>query len=160
MSNWKSRIALAFVAWLAVATVVRVFGGTSHPVVVALYVAVGAVLLWLFLEVSADAETARWPKPREEPIRDPGEDPRLDQLRRVVGQHLDSREVGDAMHRHLTQLADRRLMARHGITRDADPDGAARLLGPELSSVAAAHAPYPRLTTAQIDLLLRRIEEL
>ena len=96
MSGWGYRIALAFGGWLVVAAVVRFFGGSAHPTVLALYVGVGAALVWLFLDVSADA----------------------------------------------------------------GPEGAARLLGPELTSVVAAVAPYTRLTTAQMDLLLRRIEDL
>lgn len=161
MTGWKRRLVLTFCVWLAIAGVVGFFGGAAHPVVLALYVAVGAALVSLFLDASAGTAPARWPTPREEPVREPGEDPRLGQLRRVVGQHLDSREVGDALHRHLGELADHRLMIRHGITRDADPERAARLLGPEVSSVLAVRGPpYPRLTTAQMDMLLRRIEDL
>lgn len=161
MTGWKGRVALTFCAWLVVAGIVGFFGGAAHPAVLALYVAVGAALVALFVDASAATRPARWPTPREEPVRVRGEDPRLDRLRRVVAQHLDSREVGDALHRHLAELADHRLMMRHGITRDADPERAARLLGPELTSVLAVRAPpYPRLTTTQIDLLLRRIEDL
>ena len=160
MTGWKGRVAAVFVVWFVVAAGVRYFGGDAHPVAVAMYVGVGAALCWLFLDVSADAETAPWPRAREEPVRDQGEDPRLAQLRRVVAQHLDGREVGDTLHRRLTELADQRLVARHGITREAHPAAAAQLLGPDLSEVAAAGAPYPRLTVAQIDRLLTRIEEL
>jgi hypothetical protein len=157
---WAARLAAVFGAWLAIAVLVRVFGGDVHFAALAVYVVVGAALVWLYVDVSADAETSRWPHAREEPVRDPGEDPGLGRLRRVLAQHLDGREVGDNLHRRITELADQRLMARHGITRDADPEGAARLLGPELSSVAAARPPYRRLTVAHIDLLLTRIEEL
>jgi len=160
MKGWIARVAVSFAAWLVITAGVRFFGGTAQPSAVALYVAVGAALLWLFIDVSADAETSPWPQAREEPVRDPGEDPRLGQLRRVVGQNFDSREVGDTLYRRLAELADQRLVARHGITREADPETAARLLGPELMAVADAHAPYRRLTIAQIDLLLQRIEDL
>lgn len=160
MRVWVARLALTFGLWLVVAVGAGIAGAPGHPVVLALYVGVLAALVFLFLDVSAETRSRRWPRARQEPVRERGEDPRLQQLRRVVDQHLDSREVGDTLQRHLGGLADRRLMSRHGLTRDADPDAAARMLGPELWAVLAAGPPYPRLTTGQIDQLLRRIEEL
>lgn len=158
--GWAGRVAVTFVVWLGVAVAAWVLGNQPRPGLLALYVGVGAAVLWLFLDVSADAEPSPWPGAREEPVRVPGEDARLDQLRRVLGQHLDSREVGDALHRRLGELADQRLMARHGITRAADPARATELLGDELTSFVSATPPYPRLTPAGIDRLLRRIEDL
>lgn len=158
MRSWIKRLALIFVVWLAISAGVGLVGGAAHPLLLALYVGVVAVLVFLFLDVSAQTQPIQWPKPREEPVRERGEDPRLDQLRRVVAQHLDSREVGEALQRHLAEIADHRLVVRRGITREADPETASRLLGPELTSVLDRRAPYPRLTTDQMDLLLQRIE--
>lgn len=160
MSRGRARLAAAFGVWLVTCVVAWFFGNAPRPGVVAMYVAVASALVWLFLDVSADTEVTRWPGVREEPVREPGEDPRLGQLRRVVAHHLDGREVGDVLHRRLTALADQRLMARHSVTREADPELAARLLGPDLLAVTTAHPPYPRLTTAQIEQLLQRIETL
>ncbi len=158
MKRGTKRLALVFGAWLVSAAGVGLAGGAAHPLLLALYVGVVAVLVFLFLDVSAQTQSIQWPKPREEPVRERGEDPRLDQLRRVVAQHLDSREVGEALQRHLAEITDHRLVVRHGITREADPETASRLLGPELSAVLDQRAPYPRLTTDQMDLLLQRIE--
>jgi hypothetical protein len=158
VNSWTKRLALTFVVWLAISAGVGLAGGAAHPLVLALYVAVVGVLVFLFLDVSAQTQPIKWPKPREEPVRERGEDPRLDQLRRVIAHHLDSREVGEAWQRHLAELADHRLVARHGITREADPETASRLLGPEVWSVLAGRPPYPRLTTGQMDQLLTRIE--
>jgi hypothetical protein len=119
-----------------------------------------AAVVWLFLDVSADAEPTTWPGAREEPVGTPGEDPRLGQLRRVVSNHLDGHEVGDALYRRLGELADQRLLARHGVTRDADPARAAVLLGPDLAATLEARPPYPRLSPARIEQLLQRIEDL
>jgi hypothetical protein len=41
-----------------------------------------------------------------------------------------------------------------------DPVRAAAYLGPELTALARQQAPYPRMSTEQVDLLLTRIEEL
>ena len=160
MTGWIRRLAVAFAVWLVVSAGVGLAGGAAHPLLLALYVGVLAVLVFLFLDVSAETRPIRWPKPRQEPVRERGEDPRLDQLRRVVAQHLDSREVGEALQRHLAEIADHRLVVRHGITREADPETASRLLGAELSAVLDRSAPYPRLTIDQMDLLLQRIEAL
>lgn len=158
--RWAARLGLAFVLWLGIAVAAWILGNRPQPGLLALYVGVGAAVVWLFLDVSADSETSTWPGAREEPVRTPGEDPRLDQLRRVVGQHLDGREVGDALHRRLGELVDQRLVAHHGVTRDADPDRAAALMGHDLASSLPTHPPYPRLTPARIEQLLHRIEEL
>lgn len=159
-SRWPGRIALAFVLWLGIAVAAWILGNRPQPGLLALYVGVGAAVVWLFLDVSADSEPPSWPMARDDPVRVPGEDPRLDRLRRLVAHHLDGREVGDALHRRLGELADQRLVARHGITREADPERAAALMGPELTSGLPSRPPYPRLTTARIEQLLQRIEEL
>ena len=160
MSRWTSRVVPAFGLWLVIALAAWVLGNEPRPGLLALYVALGTAVVAMFLDVSADAETSHWPGARADPVRDPGEDPRYGQLRRVVGHHLDSREVGGTLHRRLAELADHRLVARHGITREADPAQAARLLGPDLMAVADARPPYPRLSATRIAQLLDRIEAL
>ena len=158
--RWPVRVALVFVLWLGIAVAAWILGNRPQPGLLALYVAVGAAVVWLFLDVSADNEPATWPGAREEAVRTPGEDPRLDQLRRVVGHHLDGRDVDDTLHRRFADLVDHRLVARYGITREADPARAAARTGPDLVSTLAARPPYPRLTPARIEHLLKQIEDL
>jgi hypothetical protein len=160
MSFWSKRIALAFGLWLAVAVAAWVLGNQPDPLLLALVIGVGAALVWLYLDVSADAEVSTWPGMVEEPVRPPGQDPRLERLHRILTQHQSAHEVGDALHRTLTELADHRLVAHHGVSLQADPERAAEILGPELASVATQRAPYPRLSTDRIDVLLTRIETL
>ncbi len=160
MSDWTKRIALAFGLWLAVAVAAWVLGNQPDPLLLALMIGVGAALIWLYLDVSADAEVSRWPAMVEEPVRPPGQDPRLERLQRILAQHQSAHEVGDALHRTLTELADHRLVAHHGVSLLADPERAAEILGPELTSVVTQRPPYPRLSTGQVDVLLKRIEAL
>lgn len=160
MSHWTARIALAFGLWLAVALGAWVLGNQPDPGLLALMIGVGAALVWLYLDVSADAEVSRWPGMTEEPTRPPGEDARLERLHRILTQHQSAHEVGDALHRTLTELADHRLVAHHGVSLLADPERAAEILGPELTSVVTQRAPYPRLSTDRVDVLLKRIEAL
>ena len=158
--GWTARVAAVFGLWAALVLTSRVFGARPDPLLLALTVAAGAVTVWLFLDTSVQTETPLWDRHDDDPVRPPGEDPRLALLTRVVGQHLDAREVGDTLHRHLVELADQRLLARHGVAWRADPERAAPLLGPELTALARQTAPFPRLTVQQIDVLLSRIEAL
>ena len=157
---WRGRVLVVLGLWLAVCAVASLFG--AHPAygLVALVLAAGAAVLLLLLDTSARNERAVWTLPDEDPVRPPGEDPRFALLRRVVGAHLDGRTVGGQLHDHLMALADQRLLAHHGISRHADPERAATVLGPELSWFAAATDPYPRLDLAAIDVLIDRIEAL
>jgi hypothetical protein len=158
--TWTARISAAFAIWLVIVVVGYVFGNNPRPGLVALLVAAGAATVWLFLDVSDGYEPASWEMVDSERLRPLGEDPRLGLLERVVAQHLDSREVTEQLHRHLMQIADHRLVAHHGVSRLADPDRAAELMGPMLTDFASRTAPYPRIKPAQIDLLIDRIEAL
>jgi hypothetical protein len=160
VSRWVPRVALAFGLWLVVAVAAWILGNEPRPGLLALMVAVGAALLWLFLDVSADAEATTWPQLVDEAARPPGEDPGLERLQRLLAQHQSAHEVGDALHRRLTELADQRLVAHHGVSLVADPQRAAGLLGPQLTALVRQRPPYPRLSPQQIDVLLQRIEDL
>ena len=160
MRNWTARAAITFGVWLLIALGAWVFGNQPRPGLLFLIVAVASALMLLHLDVSADAEVSRWPAMAEEPVRQRGEDPRLERLQRVLDQHRTAHEVGDTLHRHLAELAEQRLVAHHGVSLRADPERAAELLGPELTEVVLQRPPYPRLTTDRIDVLLTRIEAL
>jgi hypothetical protein len=158
--RWTARIGLAFALWAVVVVGAFVQGNRPDGLLLGLTVAAFATTLWLFLDAGGYSEAPRWDLADDDPVRPPGEDPRLALLTRVVAQHLDSRDVGDVLHRHLCELADQRLMAAHGVSWRVDPDRAAPLLGPELVALARQHAPHPRMNLHQIDVLLSRIEAL
>lgn len=157
-ASWRTRFATLFGVWLVIALVAWLAGNQPRPGLLALVLAVGAGILWLFLDLTFESEPTAWPETAEDPIRPPGEDVRLSLLHHVVEQHHDAHEVGDTLHRELTTLADHRLVARHGISLRADPERAASYLGRELTGVTTARPPYPRLSNAQINAVLDRIE--
>ena len=158
--KWAVRIGSAFMLWLVVTVAARLMGNQPRVVLLALVVAAFSTVLWLYLDASADREEPVWNVAVDEPVRPPGEDARLALLTRVVAQHHEAREVGDALQRHLMSIADHRLVAHHGVSWRADPERAETLLGPELTNLSRQGAPYPRMTLAQIDVLLQRIESL
>lgn len=163
MRRLGRRVGAAAAVWLVVAVVGYVLGHEPRPGFLALAVAAGAGVLWLLLDVSADTETAVWYSPRHAPVRPEGEDPGLARMHRMVSQHLDAHEVGDTLHRHLADLAERRLVARHGIVPRADPDRTSALLGTELCHLldaAAGRSPCRRLRPEDIDRIITRIEAL
>lgn len=160
MNRWVGRVLLAAAVWVGTAVAAWVLGAQPHPGLLALVVAVVAAVLWLLLDLAEAAEPLRWPAPEPAPVRAPGEDPRLERLHRVLVQHRSSHEVGDTLHRQLAALADQRLLLHHGITREAAPDRAGELVGPDLLRVMTQRPPYPRLSAAQVDVLLQRIEAL
>lgn len=157
--TWTTRIVVTSGLWLVTCVVAYLLGNQPRPGLIALVVAAGAGTLWLYLDTSAASEPVRWRLVTDEPVRPRGEDSRLAMLQRVVSQHLDSRDATDQLHRHLSDIADRRLVSKHGITRSADPEGAVRLLGREL--VEFIEQPHRRpLSASEIDRLLNRIEAL
>ena len=158
--RWTSRIGAAVAVWAIVVLIARVKGNQPDVPLLALTFAAFATTLWLYLDASGRSEVPLWDRADSDPVRPPGEDPRLALLTRVVAQHLDAREVGDVLQRHLLDLADHRLMTAHGVSWRVDPDRAGPLLGPELVALARQSPPYPRMSVQHIDVLLSRIEAL
>jgi hypothetical protein len=158
--RWTARVAAAVALWAAVTLTAQVFGNQPRVGLLALTVAALATVVWLYLDTSVQPDVAAWDRAADEPIRPPGEDPRLALLTRVVAQHLDAREPTGLLRQHLLDLADHRLVTRHGISLRADPERAERVLGPDLAALARQHQPYPRMSLDQIDVLLQRIEAL
>jgi hypothetical protein len=131
------------------------------PVRVLLIVALVAAVSHLLGEALGAQEpmVRQWMTDVEESVRPAGQDARLSFLVRVLTQHQVARHPDGHLAECLTELADRRLQQRHGVRREQEPERAAQLLGPDLSRVLT-EAPGRRLSPAEIDRHLRRIEEL
>ena len=157
---WWWRVLAAFGVWTVVLLVARVFGGDPDPVLIGLGIAAVTTLGGVVHDTTDRAKAPTWDLGVAPPVREPGEDRRLGVLARLVSLHLDAREVDGALQRELVQLADHRLVMRHGIAWRSDPEAAAPLLGPELVALAEQRPPYPRMNEQRIDVLLRKIEAL
>ena len=86
----------------------------------------------------------------------PGQDRRFAHDLRIIESNLTARTPDPNLRDRLAELATRRLEQRHGVRRD-EPR-AAGLLGPDL--IAVLDGPPRRLSRAEIDRCVRRIEEL
>ena len=127
------------------------------PLTIALVIAVGHLLGDALGTV--EPVTELWELEAEESPRPVGTDVRLAFLVRVITQHLVARHPDTRLAEALADLADRRLLQRHGVRRAEDPQRATELLGPDLVRYLA-EVPGRRLTTAEIDRHLQRIEAL
>ncbi len=147
--------------WFAVVGIAAVQGNHPDALLIGLTVAAFAATLWLYLDASARDGAPAWDRSDDDPRPAAGRG-------QPVGVPAPGSSASTStparwasnLHRQLEELAEQRLMARHGVSWRVDPERAAPLLGPELVGLAEQRPPYPRLDVRQIDVLLRRIEAL
>jgi hypothetical protein len=150
--RWLAATALVFgLAWLLL-TGLDVGPRPGHLL---LLVALGMVVLAL-VNLSVVSEGPDWSVDTVQPVVAPGQDTRLAMYSRVIGGHLDSRDVDPVLRDRLAALAAVRLRQRHGLGMH-DP-AAADLLGREVADILTG--PPRRLSRAQIEACVRTIEEL
>ena len=160
LSGWLGvlgAVLIAVLTWLFLV----VLSFEPDPVRVLLIVAlVVAVSQLLGDTLGTEEPTLRlWAIDVPDSARPAGQDARLSFLVRVLSQHQVARHPDAHVAECLTELADRSLQQRRGVRREEDPERAAELLGPDLTRFLG-EAPGRRLSPAEIDRHLRRIEEL
>ena len=150
-------VLVAGLTWLVLALLDFEPDPVRLPLLVALVV---AVVQLLSDALGTEEPVLRlWAVDVEDPLRPPGQDARLSYLVQVLAQHQVARHPDGRLVECLAELADRRLLQRHGVRRQEDPERTAELLGPDLSRVLT-EAPGRRLSPAEIDRHLQRIEAL
>ena len=160
-SIWAARIGVACAVWLAILLIARFFDMNSSPAALALVVGATGCVVWLLLDASASARSSYWRQDIDAPVRAPGEDPRVEALMRHLDRNLGAKASSELLHADLVAVADVRLMVRHGLSRVADPDRAADVLGRDLADfLALPKDAQRRLSPQEIDHILNRIESL
>lgn len=126
-----------------------------HPLPLLLLLVLGW-LVWRLVHRALDAPAAEWDAVTDGTSRPAGQDAVLSGYLRVLQSHVDSRTPDPALRERLLSLGRARLEARLGVP----PDGRTvdERLGPDWAALRAD--PDRHLSVAQIDRLLRRIEEL
>jgi hypothetical protein len=152
------RVAGAFLVWAGLVGLARILGARPDILLVGLTVGAAAAALWLFVDSVAETESPPWEQLDDEPVRPPGQDGRFAALTRLVNAHFEARRHDDALHQHLVDLVDQRLVATYGVGWRADAQRAKGMLDPELAVLVEEPPPHPRMTRQQLDVLLSRIE--
>jgi hypothetical protein len=153
--RWWRRAAAGAALFAALETGLALAGAGPDPVRLALLVTAGVAVLGLALDALSDPAPA-WDMEVERPSTRAGGDQRLGLYVNLIEAHLAARSDDASVRDRLGALADQVLRQRHGVPRgDAR---AAELLGPELTAVLTG--PVRRLSPADIDRCLTRIEEL
>ena len=132
-----------------------VFDASARPGRLLLLVGVVTAVLAL-VNVAVIGDGPDWSVDTIASVSPPGQDTRLGMYTRVISGHLDARQLDPSLRDRFADLADRRLRQQHGVGL-RDP-GAAALLGSEVTGVLTG--PVRRLTRAEIETCVRRIEEL
>ena len=153
--TWVTRLGLLAGVVVGFYLVLLVLQFEPRAVPVALLTTVCMAVGWLVVDVLGDLGPG-WRVRTDAPLTEAGHDHRLSAYLRVVEGHLTSSAADAGLRDRLTQLVDRRLARRYGLDRH-DP-AASDLLGAEL--VALLDGPPRRLSAAEIDRHVRRIEEL
>jgi len=152
---WWRWVAATLVAYGVTWALMASFDASARPWRLLLLVAVVTAVLAL-VNVAMVADGPDWSVETIASGSPPGQDTRLGMYTRVISGHLDARRLDPALRDRFADLADRRLRQQHGVGL-RDP-GAARLLGDEVTGMLTG--PVRRLTRAEIETCVRRIEEL
>jgi hypothetical protein len=153
--RWLVRAAAGVVTFTILEVVLVLADLDPDAVRLALLVATCVGVLGLVLDTLSDGGP-RWTVDVEHPSAREGGDPRLSLYVNLLEAHLSARADDSALRDRLATLTDQVLLQRHGLHRD-DPRAEA-LIGPDLGAVVSG--PARRLSPADIDRCLTRIEEL
>jgi hypothetical protein len=153
--RWWRRAAAGVLAFAVLELVLLLADAGPDAVRLALLVTTCVGVLGLVLDALSDGGPT-WDVEVERPSVREGGDPRLARYVNLVEAHLAARSEDSALRDRLRTLTDQVLRQRYAVSRD-DPRAGA-LVGPELDAVITG--PVRRLSPADIDRCLTRIEEL
>lgn len=154
-STWLTRLGWLLGAVVGFNLVLTVLGYEPRLVRVALLTTVCIAVAWVVADVLGDLGPG-WRVRIDAPLTEPGSDHRLGAYLRVVEGHLTSSTPDPGLRDRLARLVDRRLARRYGLSRH-DPEAVERV-GADL--LAVLDGPPRRMSAAEIDRHVRRIEEL
>ncbi len=155
MRGWLGRISFASASYAVLYVALRRLDFEPHAVPLLLIVIL-MLLVWWLVRDALDAPPADWDAGTSAPFQPPGQDVVLSGYLRLLESHAASREPEHALRRRLLTLGRTRLETRLGMP--ADDLTSDDRLGPEWA--ALRKDPDRHLSVAEIDRLLKRIEDL
>lgn len=153
--RWVRRLVASALAATLIVVVADALEYDPEPVRVALLCLVLVAGLGLLLDGLPGGDPDWYPAPTHPPVH-AGRDTLTQSHVRLLEDHQRSRHPDALLRERLLVLAERALLARHGV--GARSERGRELLGPEL--VEVLHGPVVRLHPRRIDTLLRQIEDL
>ncbi len=164
---WITRTAVAVIC-IGLGGALLWFGGSlpREPIVAAVVaVLVGgalAALWWSSIDLPRPADAASWyAVRRDEAAVPPSLDYRLVRLRRDLRDALERNDRRDEVHPLIRELTRARLMQRHTVDLDAQPDEAAALMSAALTTyLASPPKANEKRSMKQLSDALTGIEEL
>jgi hypothetical protein len=153
--RWATRVVALVALVVGLYVALELLDYEPRPLRLALLVTVCLAAAWLVVDVIGDLGP-NWYVQSPPSTSWAGQDAHLATYLRVLEGHVTAETPHTNLRDRLAALADRRLAQRHGMGRD-EP-AARELLGPEL--LAVLEGPPRRLRVAEIERLVRRIEEL
>ncbi len=151
---WRWLLATALLLGVVIG-VLALMGSTWHFWPLLLLVAFSTSVMAL-VDTGTVNDGPDWTVDTTQAVAPAGQDSRLGMYTRAIAGHLDAREPDHTLRDRLADLADRRLRQRRGVALGHPT--AAEVLGAE--AVAVLTGPARRLSRAEIDRTVRRIEEL
>jgi hypothetical protein len=161
---WGRRAVQLLAVWLGLVVMTAVLGLTPSVVQLGGILAAGAALLWYLMDHTVPNHMSTWPLTDvTELTTHLGGDFRVTQLAQrleAADLHREGRaELTKRLHHQLSAIIDERLFAKHGITIEEEPRWAEGVMPPELWDFATG-LPDPALySPANLDEILRRIEQ-
>lgn len=121
-----------------------------------------AATWWSHIDLPRPADAASWyAARRDESSMPPALDYRLVRLRRDLRDALERNDRGDEVHGLMRELVRARLMQRHTVDLEAEPDTAAALMSPALVKyLASPPVANEKRSIKQLSDALTGIEEL
>jgi hypothetical protein len=161
-SVWRSR-AIIVVMILVITEITLVAGGVKpHLLLVGVIVLVGSALVFLALDLADIVMPMKWPANAGPPRKTDGADWRVGTLRMLLLNERRSEGANNRMHAVLVRLIDDHLRDEHRVEREVDPEAAAAIIGPELTSFVNT-TPESDLTqageVARIVTLIENLDE-
>ena len=157
---WRRRAITLLVIWAVVYAISAAADTDPQPVVLAAAIALLAGVLWSAADLVDHVVPARWETWTVSLRSRRGADVRVSAIQRALTDVATRQDV-ERMHPTLVALVDDRLAAHHGIDREAEPQRAGEVLGPELADFVRRAPPPVRFGDhAYLSALLTRIEQL
>lgn len=161
---WRRRAVNLAATWFVLVLASAALGLVPRAAHLALILLGGGAIVWYLVDHAAANRVTHWPLTERPDLGGRrGNDFRVTNLagRLAAAEEEDEGREGLCadLHHQLTTIIGERLFAKHGITIEEEPQWARGVMPPELWDFVHAPPPPDLYSPAQLDRILRRIEQ-